>query len=272
VRPARQAKAWLAAVTLLIIAAPAPAGPHGSVRLDEEQALAASKAAVGNLVGDHAFVDHRGRPVRLSQLRGKPLIVPMVYTGCYHTCPLIAHSLLKAVAAARQSLPRESFEVAVVGFEAGVDTPARMRAFAANQGLDQPGWTFLSGDRETIDGLARDIGFMFVRSPRGFDHIAQTTVIDGGGRVYWQVYGAEFKTSAVMEPLKQLVYGRPVSFREPSTWWDRLRLLCTVYDPTQDRYRFSYAIFVGIFVGIASLMGTAWFLAHAWRRRSVQRT
>ncbi len=269
-RPPRQAMAWLAAVALLTLAAPALANPHGSARLDEEQALAASKAAVGTRLGDHAFVDHRGRPVTLGQLRGKPLVVPMVYTGCYHTCPLIAHSLLKAVAVARQTLPRDSFQVAVVGFEAGVDTPERMRAFASSQGLDQPGWIFLSGDRAAIDGLSRDLGFTFARSPRGFDHIAQTTVIDADGRVYWQVYGADFKTSAVMEPLKQLIYGRPVKFSAPSTWWDRLRLLCTVYDPTQDRYRFSYAIFVGIFVGIVSLGGTAWFLAHAWRRRYAQ--
>ena len=269
-KPALRAKAWLAAVALLTFATPAPADPHGPARLDEEQALTASKAAIGNRVGDHAFVDHRGRPVTLGQLRGKPLIVPMVYTGCYHTCPLIAQSLLRAVAAARQALPRDSFRVGVVGFEAGVDTPERMRAFAASQGLDQPGWTFLSGDAAAIDALARDIGFAFVRSPRGFDHVAQTTVIDADGRVYWQVYGADFKTSAIMEPLKQLVYGRPVSFSEPSTWWNRLRLLCTVYDPAQDRYRFSYAIFWGIFVGVASLAGTAWFFAHAWRRRHVQ--
>lgn len=268
-RLALQVKVWLAAVALLSLAVTAKANPHNTSRLDEERALAASKAAIGNQVGDHAFVDHRGRPVSFGQLRGKPLIVPMVYTGCYHTCPLIAHSLLKAVAVAKQALPRDSFHVAVVGFEAGVDTPERMRAFAASQGLDQPGWTFLSGNQAAIENLSKDLGFTFVRSPRGFDHVAQTTLIDADGRVYWQVYGADFKASAVMEPLKQLVYGRPVTFSEPSTWWNRLRLLCTVYDPMQDRYRFSYAIFVGILAGIASLGGTAWFLAHAWWRRRV---
>lgn len=237
-----------------------------AVRLDADQAMTRSASAIGSTVTDREFLDERGRSVRLSDYRGKPLIVPMVYTGCYHTCPMIAHSLLQAVATARQVLPRDSFQVVVVGFEAGVDTPERMRSFARQQGLDLPGWSFLSGDQAAIDALAQDVGFTYVRSPRGFDHIAQTTIVDGQGRVYWQVYGSEFRTSAVMEPLKQLVYGRPVRFSEPDSWWDRLRLLCTVYDPTQDRYRFSYAIFIGFFIGLASLAGTAWILLRLWRR------
>lgn len=252
--------AWLAASSA---SAAAP-------RLDPDQAMATSSSAIGRTVTDHVFTDERGRSVRLSDYRGKPLIVPMVYTGCYHTCPLIAHSLLQAVATARQVLPRDSFQVAVIGFEAGVDTPERMRAFARQQGLEQPGWVFLSGDQPAIDALARDVGFTYVRSPRGFDHIAQTTIVDPAGKVYWQVYGSEFRTTAVMEPLKQLVYGRPVRFSEPSSWWDRLRLLCTVYDPSQDRYRFSYAIFIGLFIGLASLAGTAWFFVRLWRRPHAQ--
>jgi protein SCO1/2 len=129
----------------------------------------------------------------------------------------------------------------------------------------------LSGDAASIQALASDVGFSFVRSPRGFDHVAQTTIIDSQSRVYWQVYGADFKSSAVVEPLKQLIYGRPARFTEPSSWWDRLRLLCTVYDPTQDRYRFSYAIFVGLLTGLASLTGTAWFLVRNWLRLRAQR-
>ncbi|MCC7045487.1 MAG: SCO family protein [Alphaproteobacteria bacterium] len=263
-----RALAVAAACATAFSAAGAPVDGNG--RLDERAALSVSAAAVGRALADNEFVDHHGRTVTLAALRGRPLILPLIYTGCYHTCPLIAQSLLHAVAVARQALPRDSFQVAVVGFEAGVDTPERMHAFAKSQGLDQPGWTFLSGSAAAIDSLARDVGFTFVRSPRGFDHVAQTTIVDAQGQVYWQVYGSDFKSSAVVEPLKQLVYGRPARFTEPSTWWDRLRLLCTVYDPTQDRYRFSYAIFVGALAGLVSLAGTGWVLVRNWLRLRAQ--
>ena len=269
-KPPALAWAALAALAAIFPCTDAGASQTGGAHLDERQALAVSREAIGRAVGDHVFVDHNGARVSLAQLRGKPLIVPMVYTSCYHTCPLIAHSLLQAVVTARQVLPRDSFQVAVVGFEAGVDTPERMRAFAKSQGLDQPGWIFLSGNRASVDALAQDIGFSYVRSPRGFDHVAQTTIIGNDGRVYRQVYGADFKASAVLEPLKQLVFGRPVRFSEPSTWWDRVRLLCTVYDPAQDRYRFSYAIFMSLLIGIGSLGGVAWVVLRILWRRPLQ--
>ena len=44
--------------------------------------------------------------------------------------------------------------------------------------IDLPDWEFLSADHATIDGLAADLGFVYVPSPKGFDHLAQTTVID----------------------------------------------------------------------------------------------
>ena len=266
-------KSWSAILLGMVLAGTgavsAASGESG--RLEESKVLSISAAAVGNSLSKGDFKDHRGRPFDFAQLRGQAVVMPLIYTGCYHTCPLIAESLLRAVAAARQSLARDSFQVVVVGFEAGVDTPERMRAFAQSQGLDQPGWIFISGDEPAIETLVREVGFTYERSPRGFDHIAQTTIVDGSGKVYWQVYGAEFKSSAIVEPLKQLVYGRPVRFDDPTTWWSRLRLLCTVYDPTQDRYRFSYAIFIGLFVGVFSLGGTAWFLIRSWARLRSER-
>ena len=270
-KAARSAALIGAGLMALAAMVPTTAKSDDVGRLDERAVLAVSTAAIGNRVADSTFVDHRGRAISLSNLRGKPLVMPLVYTSCYHTCPLIAENLLHAVAVARQALPRDGFQVVVVGFDAGVDTPERMSDFAHSQGLDQPGWTFLSGDTAAIEALARDVGFSYVRSPRGFDHIAQTTIIDGEGRVYWQVYGTDFKSSAVVEPLKQLIFGHPTRFDDPSTWWSRLRLLCTVYDPSQDRYRFSYAIFVGLVVGLFSLGGTAWFLVRNWVRLRSER-
>ena len=37
---------------------------------------------------------------------------------------------------------------------------------------------------------------------------------------------------------------------------DRVKLLCTVYDPAADRYRFDYSIFVAASVGLLCLGGT----------------
>jgi len=45
---------------------------------DEQLALKESQAAIGRQVGAYAFRDTQGRTVRLSDLRGKPLVVNFV--------------------------------------------------------------------------------------------------------------------------------------------------------------------------------------------------
>jgi protein SCO1/2 len=47
---------------------------------------------------------------------------------------------------------------------------------------------------------------------------------------------------------------------------DRLKFLCTVYDPNLGRYRTSYAIGLGLGVSGLAIFATAWILLVAWRR------
>jgi protein SCO1/2 len=146
-----------------------------------------------------------------------------------------------------------------------------MSAYAKSQGVSHSHWRFLSGDKRTVESLSADIGFVFYESPRGFDHLMQTTIVDPEGRVYRQIYGENFRAPMLVEPLKQLIFGRRVDLLAPVTWLDRIRLLCTVYDPLSDKYRFSYAIFIGLAIGVASLGGVAAFLVRSWWRMRTRR-
>ena len=239
---------------------------HAQVAWDEASALRYSQAAVGRAVGDHRFRDTRSRPVSLSDFRGRPLIVNLVYTSCHHTCPVIVQTLARSVDVARSALGAESFAVVTVGFDARADTPSRMHAFGRSQGIDLANWRFLSADAATIDALSRDLGFVFYPSPRGFDHLAQTTILDENGLVYRQVYGATFEPPAIVEPLKALIFGRGGNLTSVDGLLNRIKLFCTIYDPSRERYRFDYSIFVGGTIGLASLLLLSIVAVREWRR------
>lgn len=246
-----------------------PAGAHhaqDSGRLDEAQALAVSQAAVGGAVGDHAFTDSRRRPLSLARYRGQPLVVSLIYTSCPDVCPTVSETLARAVAAGQGALGRDSFRVVSVGFDARHDSPERLRVFAASRGLNLANWDFLSGDAATIDRLARDLGFVFHASAKGFDHLTQTTIVDAEGRVYRQVYGPAFEPPAIVEPLKELVFGRRSDLASLGGLVNRVRLLCTIYDPASGRYAFDYSIFISAIGGLASLGAVAFVLVRAWAR------
>jgi protein SCO1/2 len=190
----------------------------------------------------------------------------LIYTSCDHTCPLIAESIARAIEAADASLDRRAYSVLTVGFDTKVDTPPRMRLYQSSRGLTRPGWDFLSADAPTIERLAAETGFYYTPRAGGFDHLAQVTLIDGEGRIYRQVYGENFAAAALVEPLKQLVYDEREESSIVSSMLNRVRLLCTVYDPASGRYEFSYAVLFEMIIGAVSLGAVLVFAIRLWRQ------
>jgi protein SCO1/2 len=223
-----------------------------------------SQQATGRGIADYRFVTSRGEPFRLSATRGKPLVVNLVYTSCSDACPLTVQTLGRAVDAAASAVGLDGFTVVTIGFDSRADTPQRMHDFARAQGIDYRNWRFLSADPETIERLTAELGFLYAAGVGGFDHLSQTSLIDAEGRVYRQIYGTSFPPQVLVEPLKQLAFGGETSPASLSDLLDRVKLLCTVYDPTTGRYRFSYAIFIEIIAGGLSLAGVGIFLLRLW--------
>lgn len=251
---------WLTACLVLV------ALPGAADEYDRDSALAISQGAIGTTIGEHRLRDIEGQTFDLSQLRGKPLVVSMIYSSCHHVCPTITRSLGEALDVAREALDENAFSVVSIGFDWKVDTPERMRQFAAQHGVeDVPNWHFLAGDPSTIDALTEDLGFIFYPSAKGFDHLTQTTVLDRDGVVYRQVYGAPIEIQSLVEPLKELVFDTPHDAGIVTRWVNTLKLFCTVYDPNTDRYRFDYSIFLAIVIGILCLGGIGTFVIREWR-------
>ena len=160
---------------LAIVACVASAGVFAQTAAsDDDAALATSQAAITRQLGDYQFVDQRGQAFRLSDLGGKPVVLSLVYTSCYHVCSGLTVHLRDVSKVAWKALGPDSFTVLTVGFDTPNDTPERMRLFAQDRGADMPGWYFASTDAATLERLTRDVGFTYRASPKGFDHITQT--------------------------------------------------------------------------------------------------
>ena len=255
---------WLVAIAWLLAAGPAVPSQSG---FDYDQALATSQAAIGRPLGNHQFLSSNGESLTLEQLRGKPLVLSLVYTSCYQICPMTTRYLAGVVDKARQALGADSFNVAVVGFDTRMDTPDAMAHFGRQQGVDDAGWYLLSGSQAGVDALARDTGFLYYPAAHGYDHLIQATVVDAGGVVYRQVYGQVFDTPLLVDPLIELVLGRsPPDQPVMDSLIARIKLFCTTYDPATDGYYFDYSLFIGMLIGLAIIVTTGNFVLRAWFR------
>ncbi len=227
---------------------------------DYKATLKYSQDAIGNVIGDYILVDSNEDPFILK--RNKPFVLSLVYTSCYHTCPMTTRNLARVVKIARETLGDDSFDVITIGFDTKLDNPKTMRYFANQQGVkDISNWYYLSSDKNTIDLLLKDLGFRFYPSPRGYDHIVQASIIDEDGKVYRQVYGEVFDTPLLVEPLKQLILGQSKP-NQPflEDLLSKVRFFCTTYDPDADNYYFDYSLFVGMFIGAGIILSIILFL------------
>jgi protein SCO1/2 len=235
--------------------------------LDERAALKESQAAVGRQIGDYRFTDSEGRTVRLAELRGKPLVVNFVYTGCIQVCPAATQFLATAVRDAERSLGPGTFRVATIGFNLPFDSPAAMKAFARKHAVASRDWLFLTPDADTLPALLADFGFRYQATPAGFDHLLQVSIVDAQGRLYRQVYGEEFDAPLFVGPLLELVKNAPIERPTLNSIFEKFKIVCTVYDPGAGRYRVNYAIVIEILVGTSVMLGGIGFLALELRRR-----
>jgi len=213
-------------------------------------ALYKSQDAIGGVVTDLPLTNSDGEALSMGDFRGKPLVLSLVYTSCYAICPTTTKHLAQVIDKARDTLGENSFSVAMIGFDTRFDTPWAMQQFATKQGIANAQWHVLSTDENTIDTLSQQLGFEYFASPNGFDHIVQASIIDAEGRVYRQVYGETFDTPLLIDPLMDLVLGRPKPNQSLiGDMIDKVRFFCTTYDPASDAYRFDYSLFIGMIIG-----------------------
>lgn len=234
-------------------------------RLDPKRAIERSEAAVGRSIGSYTLTGATGQPIVLSALRDKPVVVSLVYSACSSVCPLTTQRLIDAVGQANQLFGSDRFHVLTIGFDARNDTPGRMAQFASMQGIRAPNWQVASADTATITAILRDLGFSYASIAGGFDHITQTTILDRGGRIYRHVYGDEFPIRMFMEPLRDVVYGgaSPLSV---SGFIDRVKFICTTFDPGAGRYRIDYGLVFGSALAALSLLGFGVLILREWRK------
>jgi len=240
----------------------------GSIqKFQYKKALQASQDAIGTQLSNYRFTDAYGKGLTLDDFKGKPLVLSLIYTSCYQICPMTIRHLASVVEKARETLGEGNFNVAILGFDSQFDTPQAMQHFANKQGISKANWHLLSADAKTIKALTKQLGFLFFTSPKGFDHVVQATILDADSVIYRQVYGEVFITPLLVEPLKELILGRPQPNQTLlSDLINKVRFFCTNYDPASDSYHFDYSLFIGMLIGIIIIILIVGFLVKEYRR------
>jgi protein SCO1/2 len=261
-----RSRAAAALAALMTIAPAMPVAANARLpAFDAGVALDASQGVIGRTLSDHVLTDHRGKRIRLKELLGRPVVISPVYTSCFHICPTTTTNLKRASDVAFDLLGERAFTVLTIGFDTPRDTPERMREYARARGIDSPQWIFASADAATAERLLEEIGFAVAPAGGGFEHLIQATVVDDQGVIYRQVYGQQFETPLLVDALKRIALGQGLQRAALPSLAERIRLICSTFDPKTGRYGFDNSLVLSAIIGVLVFSGIAAFIWRSWR-------
>jgi protein SCO1/2 len=195
-------RAALLAAAALVLAGCGGSKSAGPAKTTTPSRFAGTELRKQSPAPDLALRDQTGRLVRLSQQRGRFVLVTFLYTNCPDVCPLIASNLNTAL---RELGPRRrEVRVLAVSVDPKGDTPTAVRAYARAHRL-VPQFRYLIGTAPELRRVWRryDV-FAVARKPELVDHVAYTVLVDreGNRRV---VYDSQVKAQQVVHDLRVLL-------------------------------------------------------------------
>lgn len=164
---------------------------------------------IGKQAPDFVLVNQAGQQVRLSQFRGKLVLLNFIYTHCTDVCPLTTAALLRV----QKDLIQRGWWAKDVVFlsvttDPERDTPAVLHTYAKRYQADARGWHFLTGSARTVKEIHRKYGIEVRPRGQGLqDHHLPTFAIDRNG-VVLGAYGVNPDPEAVLSDMEVLMKGR----------------------------------------------------------------
>ena len=106
------------------------------------------------------LITHEGTHVRFydDMIRGKIVLINLMYADCQSLCPLITSHLLAAQKILMQRVRQDIFFCSLT-IKPREDTPAKLAEYAKMHGVGK-NWTFLTGKADDLEQLRYRLGYV----------------------------------------------------------------------------------------------------------------
>jgi protein SCO1/2 len=154
----------------------------GKVPLREQP----SRLEVGEPVPDFAMTGQDGKPMKLSDLRGRVVVLTFIYLRCPMPdfCPLMDRKFSE-LAQHVNAFPKRAKDIRLISlsFDPEHDTPDLMRRHAAMRGATAPLWSFAVASHEELAKIAPRLGLIFGPDGNEISHNLCTAIVDPQGKL-----------------------------------------------------------------------------------------
>lgn len=155
-----------------------------------------SEESIFNLTS--TWHNEEGEALQLKSLKGKTLVMVMIYTSCKAACPRLVADMRNIEA----EIPKDkikNIEFVLVSIDPEIDTPERLKNFAKENKMDGEQWTFLQGTTSGVREFANVLSVKYKEiSPIDFSHSNIISVFNANGELMHQQEGLGVNNKATV--------------------------------------------------------------------------
>jgi protein SCO1/2 len=130
-----------------------------------------------------------GEIIQLGDLKGKTLVIVMIYTTCKAACPRLVADMRNI----ETHIPKDNLKnlrFILVSIDPVNDTPEKLKSFAKENLMDDDQWTFLQGTESGVREFANVLAVKYKQiSPMDFSHSNIISVFNPKGELMHQQEG-----------------------------------------------------------------------------------
>jgi protein SCO1/2 len=166
---------------------------------------AAEPGPLPEIAPDFSLTDHEANPFRLSQLRGRAVLLSFIFTACPGPCPMQTAAHVRLAKRMPEAVRSRTHFVAV-SIDPANDTPARLREYGAKRGVDFAHWTFATGTVDDVQAVLDAYHIGKTRAPNGeLIHTLVTHLIAPDGKLVQTYLGLSTPDDEVIADLERVL-------------------------------------------------------------------
>ncbi|UKJ08511.1 SCO family protein [Solitalea lacus] len=152
------------------------------------------------------WTNQNGNEIELKELKGKVLVMVMIYTSCKAACPRLVADMRNIEA----QLPKDikgKVKLILVSIDPATDTPKRLKEFSVVNKMEGDQWVFLQSTEENTREFAAVLAVNYKRiSPMDFSHSNIISVFNADGELMHQQEGLNVNNEETVKYIIEEAY------------------------------------------------------------------
>lgn len=149
------------------------------------------------------WTNQNGQNIEMKDLRGKVLVMVMIYTSCKAACPRLVADMRNIESRLPTNI-KDNVKLVLISIDPETDTPKRLKEFAIANKMDGNQWEFLRSSEENTREFAAVLAVNYKKiDPLNFSHSNIISVFNAEGELVYQQEGLGVNSDATINKITE---------------------------------------------------------------------